>query len=218
MTRRPDLLLAELLQLPLDAGDERLDLLGGDRPLLAGGRDALDDLRAVERLAAAVLLHDLREDLLDPLVGGEAARAAEALAPAARRLPVLRLAGVDDPVLEVSAVRAAHVRGASPLPPRAEGEGVRCRSSYIGNCSQRSFTSPRTFASTALVGRRVEDAADERARRCVISRAPMPRVVSAGRADADAGGGHRLLGIPRDHVLVHGDARPSRAPPRRSCR
>src|SRR5205807_1058775 len=70
-----------LLQAALDPVDDRLDLLGGDGSLLAGELDAGDHLLPIEVLAAAVLLHHHGQDLLDPLVGGEAALAAEAFAP-----------------------------------------------------------------------------------------------------------------------------------------
>ena len=55
-----------------------------DRALVARASEAGEELLAIERLAAAVLLHDERQDLFDALVGREAARALLALATAPR--------------------------------------------------------------------------------------------------------------------------------------
>src|SRR5437868_9677222 len=90
-----DLLLAHLLKAALDAVHDGLYLLGGDGPLAAGQFQAGDDFLPVEGLAAAVLLHHHGKDLLDPFVGGEAALAAEAFAPAADHGPLVGKPRVD---------------------------------------------------------------------------------------------------------------------------
>ena len=59
------------------------------RALLAGARQPGQDLAAIVRLAAFVLLDHHEGDLVDALVGGEAAGAAEALAPPPYDLAVL---------------------------------------------------------------------------------------------------------------------------------
>ncbi len=88
--------------------DDVLHLGGGDVALLAGVQQAGEDLLAVEFLAAAVLLDDHVGDFVDALVGGEALVAALALAAAADGVGFLAFAGVDDPVLGKSAIRAFH--------------------------------------------------------------------------------------------------------------
>ena len=166
----------------LHAGDERLDLLRRDRPLLAGARDALDDLLAVERLAAAVLLHDVRQDLLDALVGREPPGAPEALAPAAGRLPVLRLARVDDPILEVSAPRAAHGVVSGRRAARRDGApSLGLRSVLVHGELRAELAHLAAHRGEHLVVRRARRArAPMSAATVAISRVPIPRVVSAG--------------------------------------
>ena len=117
------LLFAGLLKLLLDVVDEVFDLRQRDGALFTGGADAGDDLVVVERLAPAVALHDHRQDLFDPLVGGEALRAGVALAPATDHLAVLGQARVDDLVLAVRAERALHDGvGLAMAVPRETGE------------------------------------------------------------------------------------------------
>jgi len=67
-----------------------------------------DAARVFERLPAAVTLDDVREPVLDVLVGRVAATALEALAPAADELPFPADARVDDAVFGVAAERAFH--------------------------------------------------------------------------------------------------------------
>src|SRR5262245_31003760 len=98
---RRDLLLAQLDDLAFDPVDGLLYLLHGDRPLFASLLDAADDLFAVEGLAAAVLLDDQGQELLDALVGGETLAAGVALAAAADRLAVLGVAAVNDGAVSV---------------------------------------------------------------------------------------------------------------------
>ena len=84
-------------------------VLVGHGALLAGAAQPGQHLLAVEGLAASVLLHHHVRDLVDPLVGGEALGAAEALAPAADDLAFLALARVHHLVLEVAAVGTLHL-------------------------------------------------------------------------------------------------------------
>jgi hypothetical protein len=98
------------LEAPLDAVDDRLDLLRRDGPLLTGELDPGDHLLPIEGLAAAVLLHHHGEDLFDALVGGEAPFATEALTAAPDDGTLVGEARVDDLVLELGAERALHER------------------------------------------------------------------------------------------------------------
>src|SRR5262249_8573092 len=118
-----DVLVEHLVQLRLDAAAELLDLLLRDRPLLARLQDPGQELRAIERHSAAVLLDHAQVDLLDRLVGGEATAAAEAFASAPDHGRVARGARVDDLVVVGLAVRATHSRPAPrPPPPRSTGQ------------------------------------------------------------------------------------------------
>ena len=74
---------------------------------------------AIELLAPAVLLHDRRQHLVDPLVGGESSLAGLARPPPTNELTGRRDAGIDDAALEVAAEWAFHD---PPLPgPAAPG-------------------------------------------------------------------------------------------------
>src|SRR5450830_1322301 len=92
----------------LDLVADGLERLRLDGTLLTGFHEAAEQLVAVERLAPAVLLHDEKGDLLDGLVGREAALAGVALPPPADRRSFAALARVDDAVVSRAAVRAAH--------------------------------------------------------------------------------------------------------------
>ena len=92
-----------------------LQLAGRDGALLAGAEQAAEHLLAVEALAAAVLLDHHVGNLVDALVGGEAAIAALALPPAADRVGLLALARVDDTVLPEAAIRTFHAVDSSGL-------------------------------------------------------------------------------------------------------
>src|SRR5712671_4287418 len=124
---RGHFLFAELLEPTLDAVDDRLDLLGGDGPLLAGKLDAGDHFVAIEVLAAAVLLHHHREDLLHPFVGGEAPLAAQAFAPPPDHRALVGETRVDDLVLQLGAERAFHVMRSGRASSRRAGTGGRAR-------------------------------------------------------------------------------------------
>ena len=93
----------------LELVHQALERLGRHGPLHARAVQASEDLHAVERLAATVLLHHEWEHLLDALVGGVATLATLALAPSARDLTALREARVDDLVVEGAAERALHM-------------------------------------------------------------------------------------------------------------
>src|SRR5215203_112386 len=88
--------------------DDRLQLLQGDRPLLARLEQAAEELLAAELLARAVVLDDHVGDILDLLVGGEAPAAAQALAAAADGRAVAALPRVDHPVAVFGAKGAPH--------------------------------------------------------------------------------------------------------------
>src|SRR5262249_11452689 len=111
------LAFARLLQLPLDRVGDALDRVDGHRTLLAGAREPAHDLRAIERLATAVLLHHARQRVLDPLVRPEPPATPVAVTSTTDRVALLAEAGVHDPVLQVMAERAAHpVRLPDPMP------------------------------------------------------------------------------------------------------
>ena len=62
----------------------------------------------------------------------------------------------------------------------------------------------KVYLDAEVAGRVERPAAEDRPPRHLAgAHAPGGQ---GGRADPDARGGHGLLGIPRDHVLVHGDA------------
>src|ERR1035438_1233334 len=85
-----------------------LELADGDRTLFAGAHQAVEDFLAVEALAASVFFDNHVRDFVDPLVGGEALLALEALAAAADGIGFLALARVDYFVVFKAAKRALH--------------------------------------------------------------------------------------------------------------
>src|SRR5262249_17423566 len=111
-----------------------------DRPLLARFQEAGQQLLTVEPLARAVLLHHHVRDLVDPFVAGEALAAAEALAPAANHLALLRLPRVDDLVPEVAAVRAFHA--VAPCGPATRRMPLTFNPSSAANSRPRSSAGP----------------------------------------------------------------------------
>src|SRR5215831_6192917 len=78
-----DLLLRAFVELGLDLRHHVVHRLHADGALLARLEDGAAQLLAVERLAAVVALHHVREHVLDVLVGGVPAVALETFAPAA---------------------------------------------------------------------------------------------------------------------------------------
>src|SRR2546430_6397800 len=93
--------------------DDVVDRLDADRPFLARFQDRRAELLAVEGLAPAVPLDDVRQDVLDVLVGRVPPVALEALAPASDELAVTPDPRVDHPIFRVTAKRAFH----RPSPP-----------------------------------------------------------------------------------------------------
>src|SRR5687767_3512271 len=118
---RCDFADALLADLALDFESERGDLVARDRALRDRGAQAVLDLRAVERLAAAIGLDDERHRFFDALVGRVAALAglAFALATPANFGAVLRHTRLDDFVLVRPAERAAHGYFLSSAPMRS---------------------------------------------------------------------------------------------------
>src|SRR5258708_8040900 len=103
LTRR-DLHLAGRPQLRLDLVDGCLDRRGRDVALLTSGHQPVEELLAVEVLAAAVLLDDVEGDVLDPLVRRETLVALQAFAPPPDRLTGVRIARVDNLELLVTTI------------------------------------------------------------------------------------------------------------------
>src|SRR5207248_1407490 len=88
-----------------------------------------EELVRVEVLSPPVLLDHEEGDRLDPLIGGEALPALQALPAAANRLANLRVPGVHDLQVVVSAVRTAHApcllpSGSQPARPRCGSAGT----------------------------------------------------------------------------------------------
>src|SRR5258706_7067005 len=106
--RAGDLALAAVENHALDAHHRLLDRVHRDRALLTRLLNAGDDLQPVEDLAPAVALHDHREEVLDALVGGEAAPALGALAAPALHRGVALIPRVDHLRVRVIAEGAAH--------------------------------------------------------------------------------------------------------------
>ena len=90
-----------------------LHLVVADGAVLARGPHALDDLGPVEGLTQPAPLHHPQGNLFDALEGREAAAAAEALATATGRLPVLGLARIDDAVVIETAPGTPHTADVS---------------------------------------------------------------------------------------------------------
>src|ERR1043166_6792873 len=106
--RRRALPLRRLLHVLLDGVDDAVELRGRDGPFLAGAQQPGHHLVAVERLAPPVLLDDHVGDFVNALVGREPPLALQALAAAANRVALARLARVNDLVFKVTAEGASH--------------------------------------------------------------------------------------------------------------
>src|SRR5579862_3258916 len=129
-----------------------VELRVGEGPVFRGGPQAGDDLGAVPRLAVARPLDHQQGHVLDPLIGGEAPAAAQALPPPPDRRSVLSEPRVDDLVVERRAHRAAHpptLPSGPPGdagPPGAQGSTI-CWPTWRGRpCTSRlnASTSGRT--------------------------------------------------------------------------
>src|SRR5205823_307343 len=93
----------------LDGRDDAFDRLERDRPLDARALEAAQQLRALERLAARVPLHDPQGRLLEALERGEAPVALEALAATADGLARVALPRLQHARLAITTGRANHV-------------------------------------------------------------------------------------------------------------
>src|SRR5919204_2158905 len=80
----------------LDPVDDRLDVDGGDRPLVGGGEQGAAELRAIEALALAASLAHVRRFRLAPLERGEAPPAGGASPAAADRVAIGRPTALQD--------------------------------------------------------------------------------------------------------------------------
>src|SRR6202043_874389 len=101
-------LAAEFRGSGLDAVRDLFNCFHRDRPLFAGALDTRDDLEAIIRLAAAVLLDHHRSGFFDALVSGEAPFAGSAHAPAPDGRAITRHAGVNDAVAAMAAEGTTH--------------------------------------------------------------------------------------------------------------
>jgi hypothetical protein len=106
-----DLALVAVVEHRLGLLDDPLERPRRHRPLLARLDQAAEELLAVELLARAVGLDHHVGDLVDLLVGGEAAAALQALAPPADGVAVAALARVDHPVAVGGAERTLRLGG-----------------------------------------------------------------------------------------------------------
>src|SRR6266581_1018876 len=91
------------------------DFTRGNLELGGGLHQAGEQLLAVEVFAAAVLLHDVEGHGLDPLVGGEALRALQALAPATDRLARIGVTRVDHLEVDMTTIGALHLTPVSQI-------------------------------------------------------------------------------------------------------
>src|SRR5580698_1072425 len=96
-------------QIALSRVDDGFKLAGRDGAFFAGAEKAAQNFLPIEALAAAVFFNDHVGDLVDALVGGEAAVAAFALAAAADGVGLFALARVDDAILPETAIGTFHV-------------------------------------------------------------------------------------------------------------
>ena len=108
---RIDFPLAALLQLTLKIVNDLFDSGERHRPFFTGPLHAGNNLEAVEGLPATVLLDHQRQNLLDPLVGGEAPFALQAFPAPANTVAFLAKPRIDDLVIGKTAKRAFHDLG-----------------------------------------------------------------------------------------------------------
>jgi hypothetical protein len=91
-----------------DFVDDGFEFRRRDRALFAGFEEALEDLLALEALAAAIFLDDHVGNLVDALISGKPPRAFEAFTAAADGVAGTALAGINYFVIEMRAERALH--------------------------------------------------------------------------------------------------------------
>src|SRR5579871_1160003 len=120
---QPDLLRRDLgageAHLLLHLQGDVVELRVGEGTVLGRGPQAGDDLRPVPRLPVPRALHDQQRRVLDPLVGGEAAAAPQALPAPADGRPVIGEPRVHDLVIEGRAHGVAHAATVPSAPVRA---------------------------------------------------------------------------------------------------
>src|SRR6266403_125725 len=115
------LALGRFMDKTLDFVDQGFELCRGDRPLLAGFQQPLQNFLAVEALPASVLLDDHVRDFVDAFVRGETAAAFQTFPAAANQVPDSALARVDNFVVREGTERALHLGeppGSLTLKPR----------------------------------------------------------------------------------------------------
>lgn len=100
--------IGSILHVSLDLVDDRLKLSRGYGTFFTGAQQARHYLVPLECLALTIFFDDHVRDLVDPLVRREPAGTIQAFAAAADRIPVFRLARIDDLIFKMSAKRAAH--------------------------------------------------------------------------------------------------------------
>ena len=105
---RGDFAVHRVADIALDLIDEVQDALHRDIALVTRPYDAVEDLVALEYLAAAIVLDDHERELLDDFVRREALAAGTALAAAAYRHAVIRRARVDDAAVFVFTIGTSH--------------------------------------------------------------------------------------------------------------
>src|SRR5688572_28636490 len=136
-----DLLAGELGALQpkglLDLGRQRLELVGRDRPVLGGRPEPGHDFPPLEGRPVPRTLGHHQGQLLQPLVGGEAPAARQALPPPPDGTTVLGEPRVDHFVVEVGTGGTPHLPDATPrLPPGGlgtmPGRDFQCRSINAG--------------------------------------------------------------------------------------
>lgn len=97
-----------------DVAGQGLDRRVADRPVLAGGEHARDQLFAMKRLAFARSLHDEQHSTQKPLEGRESEATVQALPAPPHGITVLDLSRIHDAVVKVGTTRTSHVARLSP--------------------------------------------------------------------------------------------------------
>ena len=174
----------------LDGRDDALDQLERDRALDARALEAAQQLRAVERLPAAVALDDPQRRLLDALERREARVAVEALATAADGLAGIAHARLEHARLAIAAGRADHLPApdlalsapsARQIQWQAASDGRRRRLNQAGSSGVASARE----AARAHAGERGAEPGEQEQRRDAAERDDRQRhLVDVRRAEA----------------------------------